>query len=387
MATALLTSLSRDAHHEARALLAWWMTALPDGDGGFHGEIDLSGKPVPGAPLSALLMTRLLWFFSAAGSHLGDAGALHMADRAAVHVRRCFLTALGDGVHWLADQGGSVIDDHRATIAHASAIHAFAQHYVATCNPDSLATARRLQAAAERRAWDAGREGYWDRLGNGRSGKDLGACLHLMEAYTVLHRVAPDGASQAALERALTIFLKRFATGGPVAAGYDGDWMPWPATVSYGHDAEAGWLIWEAARVHGGADMVEQSARISLGLAERTRLAVRTFGRIPFSRDADGVVDRDGEWWGQAEGLVALVSAWQLSGDRDYLHAAEQLWAYVNSHHGAGSGTEWSWYATGSAKPSPCLAGAWKCPYHTGRAMIELDRRLGMASPAANHEQ
>ncbi len=382
MATLLLNSLQRDARREAVALLAWWTENLPDGDGGFWGEIDGDGHPVADAPLSAVLITRLLWFFSAAGRHLDDTGALAAADTAAAYLRRHFLTPGGDGLHWLVDRRGRVLDDRRPTIAHASAIHALAQHYAATGNGQSLDAARRLLAAAERKAWDTGCGGYRDTVGGSRTDKGLGANLHLMEAHTVLHRSAPDEASFASLDRALTTFLHRFAGANHVSQGFNGDWTPWPALVSYGHDAEASWLVWEAARAHGDVGLLAQAHRVTLTLAEQARLASATgTGGIPFCQTADGIVDPAGEWWGQAEGLVAFVNAWRLSGDRHYLHAAERLWAHVSAHHGAGQGREWSWYAANSGKASPYLAGAWKCPYHTGRAMIELDRRLDAAAP------
>jgi cellobiose epimerase len=42
-----------------------------------------------------------------------------------------------------------------------------------------------------------------------------------------------------------------------------------------------------------------------------------------------GVQDTDKHWWPQAEALVGLVNAWQLSADDKYLEAAIRNWRFI----------------------------------------------------------
>ena len=59
-----------------------------------------------------------------------------------------------------------------------------------------------------------------------------------------------------------------------------------------------------------------------------------------------------------------------------YAEAAQNLWTRIRTAYGAAQGGEWTWYAQGAARPPQALASLWKCPYHNGRAMLELDQRL-----------
>ena len=87
-----IRSLRREVRTEAARILGWWQARMPDAvNGGFFGEIDADGRPVADAPKSIVLNTRLLWFFSAMGAHLGSAEALHLAGRAADYIRDRFL--------------------------------------------------------------------------------------------------------------------------------------------------------------------------------------------------------------------------------------------------------------------------------------------------------
>jgi mannobiose 2-epimerase len=155
------------------------------------------------------------------------------------------------------------------------------------------------------------------------------------------------------------------------------DWTDRTATVSFGHDIEASWLIWEAAEALHDRDTMARVRPLVLGLAQATLTdGFNGRGGLSYERSFDGHLDRDGEWWGQAEGMIGFVNAWQMTGERGYLDAAAGLWEYLKAQYGAGGGGEWTWYGADAGRPPVGLAGPWKCPYHNGRAMIELDQRL-----------
>ena len=355
----LADSLRHEAWLEAQDLLRWWSERLPDEvHGGFYGEIGNDGRPVLNAPKSAILNMRLLWFFSA----LGD---LPLARRAMHYLRDHFLTPEGNGVVWLLDHTGMVIDRTRFAHAQGYAICALAAYHRATGEDEVLTIARRIQTAVETQFWTG--NGYADCLDGPNDGsKTLGAHLHLLEGYSHLHHIAPDAVSQAALHRALDVFTARFAReGAHIPITFEADWTPRSGPISRGHDAEAGWLIWQAAVTLGDAALLVRIRPLTLSLAQ---LTLANHNRIK-------------EWWGQAEALIAFVNAWQMTGDTQWLEAATELWNYVKARFGARSGRDWSWYADDSGQTGPYQAGMWKCPYHTGRAMLELECRLTPSAP------
>lgn len=391
--TEAVRRLRQEARAEAKHIFAWWRTHMPDAADGFFGEVDAVGWPVPNAPKSVILHTRLLWFFSAMATYLKSDQALALAHRAAAYTRKYFIDPDHGGLYWLLDHRGQVIDAKKQGYAQAFGIYALAEYVRATGDPASLSVARQLQRDIEDRFWDPGHGGYiealsayWRDPGDQRlSAKDadcpksMNTHLHVLEAYTLLHRVAPDEVSNAALYRALDIFAGRFADGqgGHLRLFFDMDWTDRTTTISFGHDIEASWLIWEAAEALNDRDMKARVRPLVLGLADMTlKDGFNGRGGLSYERGIDGKVDPDGEWWGQAEGMIGFVNAWQLTGNAAYLDAVVGLWDYLKGQYGAGSGSEWTWYGADAGRLAVGLAGQWKCPYHNGRAMIELDHRL-----------
>ncbi len=393
MADTLVVTLQQEARHEARAILNWWQTHAPDDKDGFWGEVGADEAPVKDAPRSVILYTRLLWFFSAMASYLDSSEARDLARRTAAYIRRHFLDPDHGGLYWLLDHKGQVIDAKKQGYAQAFGVYAFAEYYRVTDDPAALAMARGLQREIEERFWEPVHGGYtealsavWLPLDDPRlSDKDVDAPktmnthLHIVEAYTHLHRVAPDDMSHAALYRALDIFADRFVDDKTchLRLFYDLDWTDRTHAVSYGHDIEASWLMWEAACVLGEPALTARVKPLVTGLAEATlRHGVMLDGSIAYEQDFNGRLDPVGEWWGQAEAMIGFVNAWELTRNRAYLDATEKLWRVLKTQFGAGSGNEWTWYAKDAGRPPQVKAGQWKCPYHNGRAMIELDERL-----------
>ncbi len=387
-------TLRHDARLEAKHLLRWWQKKMPDTiNGGFWGEIDADDRPVPDAPKSVILFTRMLWFFSAMTTYLKSDEALLSAHRCANYIRSHFLDPDHGGLYWQLDAKGQVIDAKKQGYAQAFGIYAFAEYFRVTGDQASLKIARQIQREIEERLWDHEKGGYieamsafwYDPQDQRLSEKDLDAPktmnthLHILEAYTNLHRVAPDDVSHAALYRALDIFIERFVDlkTHHLRLFYDMDWTNRTAAVSYGHDIEASWLIWEAAMVLNERDMTARVRPLTLSVAAATLNEGRNpDGGIAYERCFSGHLDPAGEWWGQAEGMVGFVNAWQMTGDTNYLDAVEALWAHLKAQHGAGGRDEWTWYAANAGRTPMVKAGQWKCPYHNGRAMIELDHRL-----------
>jgi len=387
-----IRQLRREVKAEAGHILDWWRRHMPDGNDGFYGEIDADGRPVPDAPRNVILYTRMLWFFSAMATYLKSGKALGLAHRAGAYIRTHFIDPRHGGLYWLLDPRGQVIDAKKQGYAQAFGIYAFAEYFRAAGDPDALAVARRLQRDIEERLWDPGHGGFieatsadWREPADQRlSDKDadcpktMNTHLHVLEAYTLLHRVAPDEFSRAVLYKALNVFAGRFVgQDGHLRLFFDVDWTDRTAAVSYGHDIEASWLMWEAAEVLGDRDVMARVRPLVLRLAAVTlEEGFNGRGGLSYERTFDGHVDRDGEWWGQAEGMVGFVNAWQMTQERGYLDAAAGLWEYLKAQYRAGSGGEWTWYGADAGRLAVGLVGPWKCPYHNGRAMIELDRRL-----------
>jgi mannobiose 2-epimerase len=101
-----------------------------------------------------------------------------------------------------------------------------------------------------------------------------------------------------------------------------------------------------------------------------------------------GLTDTGKDWWPQAEATVGFINAYQLSGDPQFLAAAQRTWNFIETRVIDRTHGEWHWGVTraGAVRPRLPLAGFWKCPYHNSRACFELTERLrSLPAMAAGH--
>jgi mannobiose 2-epimerase len=104
-------------------------------------------------------------------------------------------------------------------------------------------------------------------------------------------------------------------------------------------------------------------------------------GGVFYLADPAGTVDREKEWWTQAEAIVGFLNAYQETARPDFLAAAWDTWIFIKTHmldHDHGE-----WYRRvdpdGTPQPHHEIVGPWKCPYHNGRACLEVMRRASGA--------
>ena len=78
-------------------------------------------------------------------------------------------------------------------------------------------------------------------------------------------------------------------------------------------------------------------------------------------------------WWIQAEALVGFLNAYAVSQDINFLTYALGIWDFIKSYQIDPPKGEWAELARidDQSSASGLMAGPWKCPYHTGRAMLE----------------
>ena len=159
---------------------------------------------------------------------------------------------------------------------------------------------------------------------------------------------------------------------------FDDTWHSLSDHVSYGHDIEGSWLLFEAAQVLGDAVVLE---RVRL-MAERMADAVLAEGLgaqggILYERSPEGV-DDDFHWWAQAEGLPGFYNAYQISGRPEFAEAAYRLWEYILAQFVDRERGEWFRivHRDGTPDLSQLKIGPWECPYHNSRACMEMLARL-----------
>ena len=210
--------------------------------------------------------------------------------------------------------------------------------------------------------------------------------LGLVEALATLYDVTGDAVVRARLEELLDLFVNKIIDSDIgygryyfhddwTVADRDGD----SKECEYGLDLEASWLIVEAAQ-RVGRQQDPKIRRASLALVDHAL-------RYGFDKENGGVyrigpatapaTNRNMEWWQQCEALVALVNAYQLTGDAKYWQAFQLQADYFMN--------KWVDHQYGEVYTAISRDGTidatkvdpWKAPYHVTRACLEIISRLG----------
>lgn len=376
-------------------ILRFWMTHAVDANkGGFYGEIAEDGTPVEAAHRSLVLNTRLLWTFASAYRTTEEKRYLELADRAYHYLTEKFADREHGGMYWMVDSDGMPVEDKKQVYGQAFAVYALSEYARATGSKTALEQAVEIFRDMERHAYDPAHGGYFEALARDwkrfedyslshhgvKADKTMNNHLHIMEAYTNLYRVWPEAELKGKLAAIIELTLDRIVNGanGHFHLFFDDAWNVQSAHISYGHDIEGSWLITEAADVLGDAELKARAEETAIQMAAATlEEGVDADGGLWNEGTPDGLIDRNKDWWPQAEAVVGFFNAYQLTGEERYKEAALKSWRFIREFLVDGRFGEWYWSVNEQGEPlSRVKANPWKCPYHNGRACLEMIERL-----------
>jgi len=392
------------AELETNLLPFWRVRSLDRRRGGFIAEMASDGTVREDAPRGLILNARLLWTFSALSCELGDPRDLALARRAFDVLEGRFRDREHGGYFWRVDADGRPLDRSKKTYGQAFAIYALAEHFRATGNAVALDAADELVELIDRHAhddrfggWIEARAADWSEAEDLRlSDKDMDVAksmnthLHLLEAFTNLHRARPSAVTAERLAELLSLFDRHIIGPDPrhrhLRPFFDERWKVCSDSYTFGHDIEAAWLLCEAAEALADNELQATAQAWAADLA-RTVLAqgLDADGGLAYEGRGGAVTNHDHDWWCQAEAVIGFWHAFQLTGERTFADASAASWRFIDRYlvdrvHG-----EWFWRVRddGTVDPAEPKVSEWKCPYHSIRMCLEMMRRLADAGGAA----
>ncbi len=391
------TRLQTECRQELIAIADWWVNHTQDQElGGFYGEVSVDNSPVKQANKGVILNARILWFFSEVAGEIDNPDYKAAADRAYFYMMNYFVDKEYGGVYWELDASGKPANTKKQIYAQAFVIYALCAYYKLNHNSDALKQALNLFALIEKNAIDHSNQGYleaftreWNLIDDLRlSDKDLNypksqnTHLHIMEAYTSLYELVSDAAIGSALRYNIEMF-DRFMIDrktNHLRMFMDMQWQDFSPGFTYGHDIEAVWLIAMALETLGDKKYFDCLFPDLLAIA-KTNLqeALAEDGHLMDAYDfASQTISDVSVWWVQAEALVGYLYIYSVTKEEQYFFVAENIWRFIKRHHIDSQNGEWFWLSNlddQSLQPD-YKAGFWKCPYHNGRAMMEVMRLL-----------
>ena len=352
-----LPAYAQEVRQELLRILDYWQTHAPDPRGGFYGRVDAHNKPDPNAAKAIVLNARILWTFSMAYRTLRDPAYRKTADRAYAYVRDYFFDTKNGGVYWSLNPDGTPREAKKQLYGQGFALYGLSEYVRATKNQEALTLAKKHWQTMVDRAYDARRGGYIEAfapdwgptdeyiLSKGEARKSMNTHLHLIEPFTNLLRVWPDAGLKKQVRRMLEeTFLGHILDPDHrrMRLFFNEDWKVLSPEISYGHDVEASWLLYETAEVLDDKSLLGKIKEVSLKMATATLDGLNPDGALTYELNPEtGHKAEERSWWVLSEQMVG--------------------------------------YLNGQPRRDADKITAWKCPYHNGRACEEVMRRLGHA--------
>ncbi len=376
-------------------ILPFWIEKMVDQEnGGFYGRIDGYNILHKDANKGAVLNARLLWTFSAAYRIIGDNEYLRIATRAYDYIKLHFLDKKHGGVYWELDCKGNPVNTKKQVYAQGFALYGFSEYYRATGNKEALQLAINLFEQIEKHK-DKLYGGYfeaftreWQPIADMRLSekdanekKSMNTHLHILEPYTNLLRIWNDHRLIESQRELIYIFRDKILNRetNHQSLFFSDAWEIKSSAVSYGHDIEASWLLYEAAEVLGDEELLYDIKDLSIKIADAAAEGIDKDGSMIYEKDGQHI-DSERHWWVQAEAVVGYMYAYKNTKDMQYNEKAKQVWSYIKNNMIDSLSGEWYWsrLADGSVNTKDDKAGFWKCPYHNGRMCMEMIENFGV---------
>lgn len=389
-----LSSYKREMETELSLILDWWMHyMIDDENGGFYPSVSNSNKG-EGSEKGVVLNSRILWTFSAAYNFSSIPGYLEIAKRAFNYIEKYFIDYRYGGVFWSVDNKGKMKEGKKQVYGLAFCIYGLSEYFKASGDNAALIIAKDLYSAIEQYSFEKKNGGYieaftreWYNAGDLRlSDKDdnekktMNTHLHIIEAYANLYSIWPDENLKNKIELLLSYFDKYIINkeNHHLNLFMDDEWNLRSSLISFGHDIEAAWLLQECAEAIHHTSLVDQYKKLAITLADAAAEGLDTDGGLWYEYEpASNHLIKEKHWWPQAEAMVGFFNAYQLSGNEKYLDHSLRCFEFVKTHIKDKERGEWFWgiEETGAVIKKE-KAGFWKCPYHNGRACLELIKRI-----------
>jgi mannobiose 2-epimerase len=373
----------------------WRNKAVDNISGGFFGEISNSGEVVDNADKGLVLNARILWTFSSAYQYTNNALDKDLAERAFTYLTTHFYDSTYDGYYWTVTNDGNPLDTRKQIYALAFVMYGMSEFFKISKNEEAKNRAIELFKLIEKHSFDKEQNGYfeaynqdWGEIDDMRlSSKDMNekktmnTHLHVLEAYANLYTIWPDALLGKQLRNLIHIFLDKIISpdDNHLNLFFDEKWHLKSSAISYGHDIEAGWLVHESALILQDKELITKVEERVPPITDAALKGLHPTGGLLHEGDREGKhLDHEFEWWPQAEALVALVNNYEITKNERYLDIAVKISEFISKYFFDVDNGEWFYRVDLEGKPilSYPKAGMWKCPYHNGRACLELISRL-----------
>lgn len=386
----------------------WIKYGIEQESDGFYGAVDLQGNPILETPKSCVLNARILWTFAEAALNFNNKKHAEVAQRAFNVLQNHFEDKEFGGYFMSIDAANNPLDTVKHTYAQAFVLYALSKYYEFHPSEDLKNKLDSYFIFLEEKTKDQNNPGYFEaftrewklydenRMADNNEPRSMNTHLHIMEAYAAYYKVSKNTLAETRLNELLKLFTQKIIRpSGHLGIFFDEQFCETDASkaiCSFGHDIEASWLLWEAAEILEDKDIIETMNPLSMKMLDAVdRVGVDKDGGLFLESTRFGShVRTNKHWWPQAETLVAFMNGFELSKNKSYWSKLKLSWDFIDKNVIDHKNGEWftkvnrlgqPYLIEPENDPSPYYRNdwkidPWKCPYHNGRAMMELIKRI-----------
>jgi mannobiose 2-epimerase len=390
-----LKQLKSELKTELESILEYWSKYTIDTEkGGFIGQIDYNDQLISQAEKGSVLNARILWTYSSAYQLTKEEEHKRTAKRAFDYIITNFYDPEFGGIFWSLHYDGTPKDTKNQIYAIAFVIYGMTEYYAISNDEKALEVAIGLYKKIQEHSYDPIHKGYleaftreWKNIDDLRlSDKDanekktMNTHLHIVESYSNLYKVWKNETLAKDIIELLEVIDTHFINEetGHLRLFFDEKWNKKQDVISYGHDIEAAWLLLQCAEISEDEASISRYKKHAIQLTDVTNEGIDEDGGLWYEFDPKtNALIAEKHWWPQAELMIGFFNAYEITGNEDYLAIVLKNWEFVKKHILDTKNGEWHWGVNADYSLIPKdKAGFWKCPYHNGRACIEVINRI-----------
>ncbi|WP_035673611.1 AGE family epimerase/isomerase [Flavobacterium sp. 83] len=390
-----LKLLQSELTTELDSILGYWSKFTMDTkNGGFIGQIDYNNQINSQAEKGSVLNARILWTFASAYQLTKNEAHRRIAKRSFDYIIKHFYDTEFGGIFWSLHYDGTPKDTKNQIYAIAFVIYGMTEYYAVSKEEKALEVAIDLYKKIQEHSYDPINKGYleaftrdWKNIDDLRlSDKDanekktMNTHLHIVEGYANLYKVWKNETLRKDIVELLEVIDTHFINEetGHLRLFFDENWVEKPDVISYGHDIEAAWLLLQCAEISEDEALIARYKKHAIQLTDVTKEGIDEDGGLWYElKPESNDLIAEKHWWPQAELMIGFFNAYELTGDQAYLDVVLKNWEFIKKYILDTENGEWHWGINADySLIQKDKAGFWKCPYHNGRACIEVINRI-----------
>lgn len=364
----------------------WLKSDLIDNEhGGFITSVDREGKSY-NDDKSVWFQGRCLWTFSKLCNVYGENEKWSKAaDSGAKFIKDHCIDPVDGRMYFTVTKDGQPLRKRRYFFSESFLVVGFAEYYLLRKNPSDLALAEKYFDNMYSMYRDSSTDPFKITPKENSAVRNLHSNANpmvLVSSAQTLRRANPerkdyyDGVIKAVIDDMIKLHYKEDLRCVLENVCLDGSILDNPTgrTINPGHTIENSWFLMNYATETGDKDLLQKALNMldwSLELGwDKEYGGVKYFVDV-YNRPCEQLEHDMKLWWVHNECLIALLTAYHLTGDGKYEAWYDKMHDYVFNHFPDKEYGEWYGYLHRDGTVSHTQKGSlWKGPYHLPRCLI-----------------